>query len=101
MRGILVVLLLVVGALGQNAQLTVRVEDSNRSAGLQGGAAGLILAAPRSHGQRFLYIDSSGLPLKETKARYSKKDLEKLEASGVHVTVTSAPDPNVRVEVKQ
>jgi hypothetical protein len=37
----------------------------------------------------FLYLESVGLPMKEIKTCYAKRDLEKLEARGVQVVVTA------------
>jgi hypothetical protein len=44
----------------------------------------------------FYYLESSGLPLKDVKAYYKRKELEKLEQSGVRIVVTTTPSVSVR-----
>lgn len=44
----------------------------------------------------FYYLESSGLPLKDIKSYYKRKDLEKLENSGVKVVVTTTVSVSVR-----
>jgi|SRR5579863_9637058 hypothetical protein len=49
----------------------------------------------------FYYLESRGLPLKEIKAYYKRKDLEKLENRGVKVVVTTTKGLSVRVNGTQ
>ena len=53
-----------------------------------------------AHGDRFYYVEASGISVKDTKARYSKKDLEKLESCGIKIIVKD-PDSGVRVTLSQ
>jgi hypothetical protein len=44
----------------------------------------------------FYYLESSGLPLKDIKAYYKRKELEKLENAGVKIVVTTTQSVSVR-----
>lgn len=59
-----------------------------------------VLGLATAHGDRFYFVEASGLSVKDTKARYSKKDLEKLEARGIKILVKD-PDTGVRVTLSQ
>lgn len=98
MSKILWVLILSAAAAAQSTPtLTVRPEAGTYGKNFQrGGVLGLATA----HGDRFYYVEASGLPVRDTKARYSKKDLEKLEAKGIKITVKD-PDSGVRVTLSQ
>jgi hypothetical protein len=66
--------------------LAVYPSTGDRLQGLaEGGVVGLTLA----HGQRFFYLESTGLPLADVKVQYKKKELEKLEKKGVKIVVTT------------
>ncbi len=76
--------------------LTVRPEASTHAKGF---ARGGVIGLAASHGERFYYVEGTGLSMKDTQARYSKKDLEKLEAKGIKITVEDTD--NIRVVVAQ
>ncbi len=65
--------------------LTVRPVNGNH---LKGFATAGVYGLAMTHGQRFGYLSSDGLSIKDIKTLYSKKDLEKLEARGIKITVT-------------
>jgi hypothetical protein len=56
--------------------------------------------AVQPHMRHFDYIESKNLPIKEIKVRYSKKSLEKLEAQGVKIVVTTEEAVSVRNKSK-
>src|SRR5438128_328725 len=56
-----------------------------------------------SHGsftaERFVYLDSMNLSMSQVKAQYKRKELEKLEKSGVKVIVTNGAAKRTDVSV--
>ena len=53
-------------------------------------AAGGVVGIALGHGERYPYLESRNLKVKDVKDHYNKKDLEKLEASGVKVIITNS-----------
>ena len=62
--------------------LIVQAVQGNRLNGLaSAGVFGLALA----HGERFPYLESQSLPVRDIKDQYKRKELEKLESKGVKI----------------
>jgi len=79
---IVAVLVLAAGSFAQDVKPSLTVRPEAQPGPGRGGLVGRAL----SH-QRFYHTESSGLSIKDTKTWYTKKDLEKLEAKGVKITV--------------
>ena len=75
------------------ACLAVYPIEGNR---LQGMATGAYVGLALAHGQRFTYLESTGIPMADVKVNYKKKDLEKLESRGVKIVVTTKEAFSVR-----
>lgn len=66
---------------------------------LQGLAAGAYVGLAISHGERYGFIEATGLSVRDTKPHYKKKELEALEASGVKIIITTEPAVHVNGDV--
>jgi hypothetical protein len=85
-------LFLAVGSLAQSPKPCLAVYPSQKGNVAEGAALApftLGVSALTAHGERFSYLESSDLPIKQVKVVYSKKELEKLEKTGVKIIVTT------------
>jgi hypothetical protein len=92
MQRILFVILLSAASCAQTAKPCLAVypsEPGNAAAGIALAPITLGASALMIHGQRFSYLESAALPIKEVKVMYSKRELEKLEKRGVTIIVTA------------
>ena len=90
--GILVLVLTTAAFPQEKKCLAVYPISGNR---LQGLAAGAYVGLALSHGERYGYIESTGMGIHDTKPQYKKKELEKLESNGIKIIVTTEPVVNV------
>jgi hypothetical protein len=68
-----------------------------RGTGTSVAAAG-VFAPFLYRADHYNYLESVALPLKQTKVSYSKRELEKLEKSGVKVVVTTKESVKVNAQ---
>ncbi len=63
------------------------------------GAASFGVGLIGMHGEYFVYVGSAGLSIADTKPKYNRKDLVKLENSGVRIVVSPNKAANQSADV--